>query len=70
VQRLALIIEDVRRWLALEPTEIVAEKSVPDQSVKPAEKILSPKESEKPSVKNRLAIKPTEPPRESRGIRI
>ena len=70
VQRLAQIVEDVRRWLGLEHTQAVAEKLAPAESVTPVEKISPPTETEKLRRESRTAIKPTEPPRQSRGFRV
>jgi conjugative relaxase-like TrwC/TraI family protein len=71
VQRLAQVVEDVRRWLGLERTEAVAEKIAPAESVTPAEKISPATETEKLRREVRPAIKlNVPPPRRSRGVGI
>jgi conjugative relaxase-like TrwC/TraI family protein len=72
VQKLAQVVEDVRRWLGLERTETVANeqaaKTEATEAVKQAEKI-SPATSQTPRV--RPNFKPNvPPPRRSRGIGI
>jgi ATP-dependent exoDNAse (exonuclease V) alpha subunit len=75
VQKLAQVVEDVRRWLGLEHTATVANeqaaKAETTEAVKQAEKISPSIKPEKPvAVKPRMVIKPPAPPRQSRGIRI
>ena len=71
VQRLAQIVEDVRRWLGLEQAENVAAKTAPEESAKSAEKILPVTATEKPRREVRPSIKPEVPsPRRSQGIGI
>ena len=72
VQRLAQVVEDMRRWLGLERTETVANEQAAKveqtEAVKQAEKI-SPATSQTPRV--RPNFKPNvPPPRRSRGIGI
>lgn len=78
VQKLAQVVENVRRWLGLERTEAVANeqaaKAEPTESVKMAEKI-SPAKTETKKLQHELptkfrqSIKPNMPsPRRSRGI--
>jgi hypothetical protein len=72
VQKLAQIVEDVRRWLGLERTEAVAKeqaaKAETTEAMKPAEKI-SPAVKETPRVRPNIKLN-VPPPRRSRGIGI
>ena len=72
VQKLAQVVEDVRRWLGLEYTEVVANeqaaKAEATEAMKPAENIS-------PAVKETSRVRPNiklnvPPPRRSRGIGI
>jgi conjugative relaxase-like TrwC/TraI family protein len=72
VQKLAQIVEDVRRWLGLEHTATVAkeqaEKAEATEAMKPAEKI-SPAVKETPRVHPYIKLN-VPPPRRSRGIGV
>jgi len=72
IQKLAQIVEDVRRWLGLERTEAVAKEQVAKtettEAMKPAEKI-SPVAKETPRVRPNIQLN-VPPPRRSRGIGI
>jgi conjugative relaxase-like TrwC/TraI family protein len=85
VQQVMQLVEDARRWLGLGQTEMVA--SEPAMKVQATETVkevenISPAKAEttkiepekirpEPKWKNRIAIKPTEPPpRQSRGVRM
>jgi conjugative relaxase-like TrwC/TraI family protein len=72
VQKLAQIVEDVRRWLGLERTATVAKeqaaKAETTEAMKPAEKI-SPAVKETPRVRPNIKLN-VPPPRRSRGIGI
>jgi len=72
VQRLAQVVEDVRRWLGLERTETVANeqaaKAETTEAMKPAETI-SPVVKETPRVRPNIKLN-VPPPRRSRGIGI
>lgn len=72
VQKLAQIVEDVRRWLGLERTANVAKeqaaKAETTEAMKPAEKI-SPAAKETPRVRPNIKLN-VPPPRRSRGIGI
>jgi len=70
VQKLAQVVEDVRRWLGLERTATVAKeqaaKEETTEAMKPAEKI-SPAVKETPRVRPNIKLN-VPPPRRSRGI--
>jgi len=72
VQKLAQIVEDVRRWLGLEHTATVAKeqaaKAETTEAMKPAGKI-SPAVKETPRVRPNIKLN-VPPPRRSRGIGI
>ncbi len=72
VQKLAQIVEDVRRWLGLERTANVAKeqaaKAETTEAMKPAETI-SPAVKETPRVRPNIKLN-VPPPRRSRGIGI
>jgi ATP-dependent exoDNAse (exonuclease V) alpha subunit len=72
VQKLAQIVEDVRRWLGLEHTATVAKeqaaKAEATEAMKPAEQI-SPAVKETPRVRPNIKLN-VPPPRRSRGIGI
>jgi ATP-dependent exoDNAse (exonuclease V) alpha subunit len=75
VQRLAQVVEDVRRWVLAQghygQQEAIAETTIPKASVKSVEKILPANVTEKPRREMRPSIKPdVPPPRRSRGVGI
>jgi conjugative relaxase-like TrwC/TraI family protein len=72
IQKLAQVVEDVRRWLGLERKPAVANeqaaKAETTEAMKPTEK-MSPAVKETPRVRPNIQIN-VPPPRQSRGFRV